>query len=526
MATALEIREDVLASRRVAVLTLSAPEGAVNVLQRGVAATLREALESLARRADPPALVVLASRTPTSFLNGTELLLTQAVAQAADVGRLFGPLAATYDALERCPIPTLALVEGDCFGCGVELILRCRWRLAVDAPETRFYMTELDTYRMPPIYGGLERLPARVGVDAAARLLLFGARWSAAEAAAGGLVDGTLPADPDARRAALAAFLARAPASRVDRRGEPFDPGPIEAGLAALPPRERPVFSLCWEALRGRRSAAQVVDEVLTTHEPEVWRSATAAFFTQIHARVASIGTSRAYPAAPVDLRAGPDAPAAALAHVRASRWLRVGAGESGITESGFTFEGAAGRASCRIGWGGLDVVGPPGAPLLDFPGGASVELCELWSPTPLDEEAQRRWQEPLLALLQRGHEVVRSSGGEGPLGRELIERCAEWVAARVAGGELADLERSLWSFGCERTLAASLARVGRPVAGAPLERAGGRESPPLLAALLDELTRFGRRALAEGRVRHRSQINLLFRALLAYPVSRPPLFP
>ena len=65
--------------------------------------------------------------------------------------RVTAPVREAYRALRACPVPDDRRDRGNCYGCGVELSLQCRYRLACDDRDTRFYMTELADYLMIPI---------------------------------------------------------------------------------------------------------------------------------------------------------------------------------------------------------------------------------------------------------------------------------------------------------------------------------------------------------------------------------------
>lgn len=175
--------------RRDGILTLSldTPGCDVNIFDNNAATQLREVLGEL----DPAQTraVVLRSGKPGSFVNGVGLLMAVAVKTPAAARELTEHVRSAYQALRDCPVPTVAAIEGNCYGCGVELTLCCDFRVAVDTAPTHFYMTEIADYLFLPIFEATVRLPLLLGLDRAARLLLWGERWSAREAQENGLVD-------------------------------------------------------------------------------------------------------------------------------------------------------------------------------------------------------------------------------------------------------------------------------------------------------------------------------------------------
>jgi enoyl-CoA hydratase/carnithine racemase len=94
------------------------------------------------------------------------------------------------DRLARLPMPTIAAIEGNALGGGLELALCCDIRVASEAsrlglPEVRLAVT--------PGAGGTQRLPRVVGVARAKELILTGRVLTAAEAERIGLVSRVVP---------------------------------------------------------------------------------------------------------------------------------------------------------------------------------------------------------------------------------------------------------------------------------------------------------------------------------------------
>ena len=100
--------------------------------------------------------------------------------------------------LVSLPMPTIAAIEGDALGGGLEIALCCDLRVASETaqlglPEVRLAVT--------PNTGGTQRLPRIVGEARAKELLLTGRIISAAEAERIGLVNEVVPAGQAAARA-------------------------------------------------------------------------------------------------------------------------------------------------------------------------------------------------------------------------------------------------------------------------------------------------------------------------------------
>lgn len=97
-----------------------------------------------------------------------------------------------FNRLATVRFPTLALVRGHCLGGGLELALACRYLLAVDEPGTKMGLPEV-MLGIFPGWGGMLRLPARVGPQAALDMMLTGKTIDAQRAKRIGLADDCVP---------------------------------------------------------------------------------------------------------------------------------------------------------------------------------------------------------------------------------------------------------------------------------------------------------------------------------------------
>lgn len=92
--------------------------------------------------------------------------------------------------LERLPMFTIAAIDGQCAGGGLQLALNCDFRVATNRSE--FHLHEIRLGFLPGM--GTFRLAKYIGLGRARRMALTGRRVSALEAEKIGLVD-TLAAD-------------------------------------------------------------------------------------------------------------------------------------------------------------------------------------------------------------------------------------------------------------------------------------------------------------------------------------------
>jgi enoyl-CoA hydratase/carnithine racemase len=118
-------------------------------------------------------------------------------------------LQAAYTAYEELDLPTLAAIEGYCFGGGIQLAVACHLRAV--APDAELAVLE-SRWALVPDLGGTWRLPRLIGLGRATELTLTARRVGAEEALAIGLAEVRLGReDPLADAHELAARLAAGP---------------------------------------------------------------------------------------------------------------------------------------------------------------------------------------------------------------------------------------------------------------------------------------------------------------------------
>jgi len=117
--------------------------------------------------------------------------LTPGAATARDVRQQFGRLHGV-EALAALTKPTLAVMNGNAFGIGLELALGCDLRLAASTAE--FGLTQI-TENLIPFGGGTQRLPRIVGQAKALEMILTGKKVDAREAQRIGLVSEVVAPD-------------------------------------------------------------------------------------------------------------------------------------------------------------------------------------------------------------------------------------------------------------------------------------------------------------------------------------------
>src|SRR5438552_3828746 len=226
-------------------LTLDTRGSSVNVFTPAVALELERELE--AGLAAGARAVVLQSAKPGSFVNGVGLLLAASShAQGAAMERAH-ILRRCYERLAAAPVPTIAAIEGNCYGCGLELALACDYRIARDSYDTHFYMPELRDYAFVPLFGATQRLPRLLGLRRAMEVLL-GERLDARRAARIGLIDRLAPAQGVA--ATLRSLLSSLRARHWPKRPPERHASSGATAIDALPGPERRLARACLRPAR------------------------------------------------------------------------------------------------------------------------------------------------------------------------------------------------------------------------------------------------------------------------------------
>lgn len=167
---------------RVALIRINRPEKR-NALDGQVRRAFTDAIDA-ARRDDAVRAVVVTGAGDKAFIAGADIAEFEG-RTAVDQWRVM-KAPTIFEAVERCPKPVIAAVNGYCLGGGMELALACDLRIA--STSARFGQPEVNLGIIPG-GGGTQRLPRIVGLGAALRLVLTGEMIDAAEALRLRLVD-------------------------------------------------------------------------------------------------------------------------------------------------------------------------------------------------------------------------------------------------------------------------------------------------------------------------------------------------
>jgi methylglutaconyl-CoA hydratase len=174
----------------IAAVTLDRPE-VRNALDADLIAAIHDCFTALA--ADGAVRVVVLTGAGTVFSAGADVRWMQEAAHftAEENARDARALTAMLAAVDRCPKPVVARVNGAAFGGGAGLVACCDIAIAVE--DARFAFSEVRLGIVPATIGPF--VLRKIGPSQARALFLSAERFDAARAREIGLVHAIVPAD-------------------------------------------------------------------------------------------------------------------------------------------------------------------------------------------------------------------------------------------------------------------------------------------------------------------------------------------
>ncbi len=158
----------------------------VNKFSTPVMTRLKEVLEDLKKSSYKA--VIFKSNKPKIFIAGADIeeiksMTTKEQFEAAVKGGQ-----EIMNMVEDLPMPTMAAINGACMGGGCEFIMSCDYRIASEDPSTKIGLPEIQLGILPG-FGGTQRMPRIIGLQAALDIILAGKAVNAKKAQKIGLVD-------------------------------------------------------------------------------------------------------------------------------------------------------------------------------------------------------------------------------------------------------------------------------------------------------------------------------------------------
>ena len=163
----------------------------VNKLTANVLNELNDLLDRLASEKNIQALGIKSTKKGT-FIAGADIGEIAQITDPKDGQEKAEKGQLILDKIAQLPFPTLAIIDGACLGGGLELALACDFRVCSDHVKTKLGLPEVNLGIIPG-FGGTQRLPRLIGLQAALKIILSGKPVDAKKALRGHLVDAMFP---------------------------------------------------------------------------------------------------------------------------------------------------------------------------------------------------------------------------------------------------------------------------------------------------------------------------------------------
>lgn len=182
----------------IAIITINRPH-VHNALSRPVVQRLAQLCTDIAALEGTRAVIFTGSGEK-AFCAGADLKERQGFSDAETLG-FVDLIQSTFQKIAELPIPTIAAINGNAFGGGLELALACDIRLM--CKDALIGLTECGLGIIPGA-GGTQRLPRIVGLAKAMELIFMAKRIGGEEALGIGLVNHLAPSAQDVCEHAMA----------------------------------------------------------------------------------------------------------------------------------------------------------------------------------------------------------------------------------------------------------------------------------------------------------------------------------
>lgn len=166
------------------------PHRAVNTLSRSMLEGLNSLIDQI--ESSKPKGVLFVSAKKGNFIAGADIEEMTTLRGPEEARQLSEFGQRVFARLESLKVPTVALISGSCLGGGLEFSLCCTHRVADDSRKTLLGLPEVQLGLVPG-WGGTVRLPRRVGLLRALKMITTGSPINGRQAYSAGLVDAVVP---------------------------------------------------------------------------------------------------------------------------------------------------------------------------------------------------------------------------------------------------------------------------------------------------------------------------------------------
>lgn len=163
----------------------------MNVLEKEVLMELNDFLDDFSGNPDIKGLVIISGKHD-QFIVGANIAEIASFRTASDASEGASQMQAIFQKIAALKCPTVAAINGQCLGGGLELALACDWRIITNNHLTKLSLPEIQLGLIPGA-GGTQRLPKIIGIQAALDMILTGRKIDADKALKIGLADAVVP---------------------------------------------------------------------------------------------------------------------------------------------------------------------------------------------------------------------------------------------------------------------------------------------------------------------------------------------
>uniref|UniRef100_A0A9J2PLC0 enoyl-CoA hydratase n=1 Tax=Ascaris lumbricoides TaxID=6252 RepID=A0A9J2PLC0_ASCLU len=161
--------------------------GQENVLSNSMTMALGSMMESLSKRDDVNAVLIISAKT-NSFIAGADVGMLEKAKSAQEASDMSRNGQQKFQAIEESRIPIVAAIMGTCMGGGLELALACHYRIGMATDRSVFSFPEVRLGLLPGA-GGTQRFPRIVPLPVALDMMLSGRTIGSKKAKEIGILD-------------------------------------------------------------------------------------------------------------------------------------------------------------------------------------------------------------------------------------------------------------------------------------------------------------------------------------------------
>ena len=178
----------------IGVVTINVPGQVINTWTEEAVAAFLSLLEVLEKAGDLSGVVFISAKTG-NFHAGADLNMLNKLTDKQETAKALDIFHGAFKRLAALTFPTLAAIEGQCLGGGMEFALACTARIAKNSKATIMGLPECSLGIFPGA-GGTQRLPRLIGLPAI-EPILRGTIFAVADAHKLGIVDKLIAEDQD-----------------------------------------------------------------------------------------------------------------------------------------------------------------------------------------------------------------------------------------------------------------------------------------------------------------------------------------